>query len=601
MAEPTIGIDLGTTYSAVATMVEGRPQLILNRGGGRLTPSMVGFLPDGERVVGERARALVEHSPESVAFAAKRFIGRKWTPEIAADAKEVVPYPVVAGPQGECRIKIAGRVVPVTQISAMILGELKLDAEAYFGRHVSHAVITVPANFDDGQRAATKEAARIAGLEVMRIINEPTAAAVAYGLDKNFTGRALVFDLGGGTFDVSILEIKDGVYEVRATGGDAHLGGEDFDNRIVQWLIAQVPEPFREAVAKDRLSLQKLKIAAEKAKRELTDAVEAYLSIQGIGDHGEVPRLTDLETALTRQFFEILSRPLSERCLAVCEQVMAEAKLDPQSMDAVLLVGGMTRVPLVQQLVADFFGKEPVPGLNPDEVVALGAAVHADEVMQQSGRALLIDVAAHSLGVGVLGGKVKRLINKNTSVPCSAREIFLPGQHGQSHVRIPIYQGDSDYQDENRKLGEVSLQHINAVDRSQAPIEVVFELGTDGMLSVRATDLKSGTTEALRIEARNTELSPQEEQKLTRDQAKYAEQQSLNDAERQKQLFERMLEKSEKLVRMLDQSANENPSEEARAAVASVRTLVDLGRAALKANNLQQIAEVRNRLSRLVR
>src|SRR5262245_13147282 len=340
MHEPVIGIDLGTTYSAVATMEEGRPRIIPNRAGLRLTPSMIAFTRAGERVVGEPAKLLLEEVPENVAFATKRFIGRRWSEALAKDAKQVVPYPLVAGPNGEVRVQIAGRVMPLPQISAMVLGELKLDAQVYFGRPVNKAVITVPANFDDGQRQATKEAAAIAGLEVLRIVNEPTAAAIAYGLQQRFEGRALVFDLGGGTFDVSILEVERGVYQVRATGGDPRLGGEDFDNAIAQWLLAQVPEGMRIPVAKDIISMQHLKVAAERAKRTLTDHEEAYISVVDLGDHLVAKRFTEVNTSLTRSFFEALSDPLFKRCMQVCEQVMKESQLTPGALDSILLVGG---------------------------------------------------------------------------------------------------------------------------------------------------------------------------------------------------------------------------------------------------------------------
>jgi molecular chaperone DnaK len=599
MREPVIGIDLGTTFSAVASVVDGRPDLLPNRDGKRLTPSMVGFTEHGERRVGERARLLAEEMPENVVFAAKRFIGRRWTPALAAEAKGQVPYGIVSGPNGEVRIRIAGRTLPVTQISAMILGELRLAAEAHFGRSVRQAVITVPANFDDGQRNATKEAARIAGLEVLRIINEPTAAAVAYGLGRAFQGRALVFDLGGGTFDVSILEVRDGVFEVRATGGDSHLGGEDFDHRIVEWLLTQIPPGLYEAVAADPLSMQRLKVAAERAKRTLTTASEADVDVPALGDHGDGRKLCDLRTVLTRDAFELLARPLSERCVAVCEQVLQEANFEPRSVDAVLLVGGMTRVPLVRRLVAGLFGKEPVGGVNPDEVVALGAAIQAEEIAQRSGRALLIDVAPQSLGVGVLGGRIRKLIPKNTTIPVSVREIFLPGRAGQRRARIPIFQGESEAQGANHKLGELVLHELAVFERASAPIEVVFELASDATLSVRATDVNTGRAQAIRIEAR-TQLAAGEEHRLTREEENYARQRAAEDAARRDENFERLLQKAERLVRILERGVEENPSEEARAAVLSVRNLVDLGRAAVAEANADQMAEVRARLTRFV-
>jgi molecular chaperone DnaK len=594
MKEPVVGIDLGTTNSSVATVEEGKPKVIPNRSGSPLTPSMVGFMADGERVTGERARILGEHEPDAVAFATKRFIGRRWTEQLAMSAKDFVPYPVTGGPNGEVRIKVAGRVLPVTQISAIILGELRLDAQSYFGKPVSRCVITVPANFDDSQRQATKEAAAIAGFDVLRIVNEPTAAALAYGLSKGFQGRALVFDLGGGTFDVSILEIQQGVFEVKATGGDPHLGGEDFDNRIAQWLLAQLPDAYRELASKDKVSLQRLKLAAERAKRELTTQDESALSVSELGDT-QAQRFTSLETALT----QTLSEPLSRRCLTVCEQVMKDAKMSPESVDALLLVGGMTRVPLVRRLAQEFFKRDAAPGVDQDLVVSLGAAIQADEIASKSGSALLIDVASHSLGVGVLGGKIRRLIGKNTSVPVTAKETFLPGHSGQTAARIAIYEGESEYCDESTKLGEVVLKDLKVIDRAKTPIDVSFDLSPEGTLSIRATDTTSGVTEALRIEAR-TELTPQEVERLTQEQGQYAAARSQQDAAQAVDGFRKLLEKGEKFALLLQKSAEENPSADASAAVGAVRSLLDLGKVALDARSNERMAEIGKRLSLLM-
>ncbi len=603
MDEPVIGIDLGTTWSAVATVANGRPFLVNNRQGARLTASLAGFAPDGTPVVGEAARAVWQEHPDHVAFAAKRFIGRRWTPDMAAAAREVVPYPVVGGPDGEVRIRIAHRTLPVTEIAAMILGELRADAEAQWNKKATRAVITVPANFDDGQRNATKEAARIAGLDVLRIINEPTAAALAYGLSRGFTGRALVFDLGGGTFDVSILEVHEGVFEVRATGGDPHLGGEDFDNRIVQWLIAQLPEHLRDGVAQDALSLQRLKVAAEKAKRELTTQEEAYVHIPDLGIHsedGSGQKTVELDTCLTRTFFETLSLPLSERCVSVCQQTMREAGVEAKSMDAVLLVGGMTRVPLVRRLVADFFGREPETGINPEEVVALGAAIHANEITSRAGQALLVDVAAHALGVGVAGGRVRRLIPKNATIPTSVKEVFYPGTSGQTRARIPIYEGESEFASEAHKLGEVVLDELERRHRGENPIEVAFELAADNTLSVRATDLTSGKAEAIRIEA-TTRLSAAEEARLTAQQQQRAQRRATQDEKEAPDRFAKLLQRGSRLIRLLEQGLEENPSAEARAAVEEVRAVVARGQAAAAANDAAVMSEVKETLSRLLR
>ena len=601
MEEPVIGIDLGTTNSAVATVEAGRARIIPARSGGRLTPSVVGLDSDGERVVGTLAQRMAEDQPDSVVWATKRFLGRRCTPELVQEAKALVPFPLIPGPTGDVRVRLGGKVLPLTQVAAMVLGELKLDAQAHFGRKVSRCVITVPANFDDNQRSATREAASIAGLEVLRLVNEPTAAALAYGLSTQFQGNALVFDLGGGTFDVSILEVRDGVFEVRATGGDSTLGGEDFDQRIVQWLVAQVEEPLREAVAKDTSSMRRLKVAAEAAKRELTEKEEALISVAALGDYsaGAQRRLTGVETALTRGFFEVLSEPLSRRCLEVCRTVMQDAKMDPHAVDVVLLVGGMTRVPLVQRLVADFFGRTPSTDVNPDEAVALGAAIQAEQLVRQSNKALLLDVAGQSMGVGVLGGRVKRLIAKNTQVPVVAREIFLPSRAGQSEVRLPIFQGEGGFQDENHRMGEVVLRNLQAGHRADTQIEVTFSLDSEGILSVRAVDLRTGLAEQVKLEAR-TSLPGPEAAKLSREQAQYASAKGQQDAKQGQQQLRQLVERAEKLSRVLERGALENPSPEADAAVARLQAMLASGQQALQTGNVEQCATIARQLTQVL-
>jgi molecular chaperone DnaK len=599
--EPVIGIDLGTTYSAVATVHDGQPIVISSRSGLRLTPSVVGFTGAGERVVGERALVLGDDAPDRVAPATKRFLGMRWSQELANSAKQVVPYPLLAGPTNDVRIRLAGRVVPLTQLSAMLLGELKLDAEAHFGRPVSKCVLTVPANFDEGQRQATRESARIAGLDVMRMVNEPTAAAIAYGLVNRFKGRGLVFDLGGGTLDVSVLDVTDGVFEVKATGGDSRLGGDDFDAAIVRWLLAQVPEGQREAVSKNRLSMQRLRYAAERAKRALTEQPEAFISVTDLGAHGEdgEGKGCSLDTVLTRSFFETLVEALTARSLEVCRAVLADAKLGAGDIEAVMLVGGMTRVPLVRKVVTDFFGRAPVSGLNPDEAVALGAAVHATELATQAGQTVLIDVAAHSLSVGVLGGTVRKLILRNTTVPAVAKEVFLPSQAGQTAARLPIYQGESDWADECVKLGELVLGNLTVERRADVPIEVTFELSSEDIVSVRAVDTTTGMAEATRVESRTT-LSTQEVEKLSAEQAQYAQAQSEKDRRASARAFQRVLEKAERLVRVLEKGAKENPSAEADEVVGKAKALVAQGRVLLKQDDTARMAEVKTSLEQLV-
>jgi len=605
MSEPVVGIDLGTTNSAVATVEGGRARVIPSRTGGRLTPSVVGFTPAGARLVGEAASRLGEEYADRLIWAAKRFLGRRYGPEVVAEAENVVTYRLVPGPHGDIRVDLDGApelpAVPLTQVSAAILSELKADAEAYLRQPVRKAVITVPANFDDGQRQATREAAEIAGLEVLRLVNEPTAAAVAYGLGRDFQGRALVFDLGGGTFDVSILELRDGVFEVLATGGDSKLGGEDFDARIVQWLLAQVDPSLRDVVEQDVSSMRRLKIVAEAAKRQLTIAEEALLTVEDLGDHErpDGPRTT-ITTALTRSFFETLSDPLSRRCLDVCEELMRSAGLGANSMDAVLLVGGMTRVPLIRRLVSDFFGRTPSTGVHPEEVVALGAAIHADELAQQTGRALLIDVTGHSLGVEVAGGRVRRLIDKNTTVPVSATEVFLPGSSGQRTARIKIVQGESDWARECTALGEVILRELPRADRGDVPLEVVFELTADGTLSVQATSLPTGHRERITVEARAA-MPPDEVRSLA--SAEAARQAAGATGPQAEENFRHLVDRAERFLKVLQQGLQENPSEDALGAVSRADALIRQAHALIGVTDgpsLNERAELGRRLAILV-
>jgi len=510
-SEPSIGIDLGTTNSAVATFHDGKLRLIERATGQRLLPSMIGFTSAGKRVVGEEARLLSETNPESVAWATKRFIGRRWTAQLAAEAREHFPFTLVAGPNEDVRIKVAGQVLPVVQLAAALLSELRADAEAHFGVEVRRCVITIPASFNDAQRIATQEAAAIAGLEVLRLINEPTAAALAFGLSTGFTGNAVVFDLGGGTFDVSVLSVRDGVFEVIGTGGNPFLGGEDFDAVLVQWLLSHVSDPAtRERVSNDPIALSRLKVAAEEAKKSVStvDAARIHLVLP----QGDKPgRAQVIDTMLTRHFFERLVRPKTELCLHLVEQTLKEAKVEPANVGAVLLVGGMTRVPLLRQMVIDRVGKLPKLEVNPDEAVAIGAAIHAAELSSQVKKTLLLDVVGSSLGVGIAGGLVQPLIKKNTQLPCAVTDVFHTSRDGQTVARLPIYQGESLYQNDNARLGELKLEGLSGELRSA--IEVRFDLSVDGTLSVSARDRTTGTTQSARIVAR-ADLREEERQRL---------------------------------------------------------------------------------------
>ncbi len=514
-SEPSIGIDLGTTNCAVATSHEGSLRIIERATGQRLLPSMLGLTPDGNRVVGEEARLLSETVPENVAWATKRFIGRRWTPQLAAEARAHFPFTLVGGPQQDVRVKLGQKVMPIAQIAAALLGELRADAEAHFGREVRRAVITVPAAFNDAQRQATQEAAAIAGLEVLRLINEPTAAALAFGLSTGFVGHAVVFDLGGGTFDVSVLEMRDGVFEVVATGGDPFLGGEDFDAVLVQWLISHIADPgTRERVSHEPATLQRLKAAAEAAKKAVTLTDSAHISTV-LAQDDKPGRGVHIDTMLSRHFFELLVRPKTEQCLAIVERTLAEAKVKASAVKAVLLVGGMTRVPLIREMVIQRVGKLPALSVNPDEAVALGAAIHAAELSSHVKKTLLLDVVGSTLSVGIAGGLVQPLIRKNTKLPCAVNDVFHASHDGQTTARLPILQGESTRATENAQLGELKLEGLKGDTRAQ--IEVRFDLSVDGTVSVSARDRTTGQEQSARIIAR-ADLREEERQRLQKEE-----------------------------------------------------------------------------------
>jgi molecular chaperone DnaK len=500
-ARPSIGIDLGTTNSAVATASGGSPRIIERATGQHLLPSLMGITEDGVRVVGEEARLLAQTQPHLVASATKRFIGQRWTPELAQRTRLHYPYALVSGPSEDARVRLGAQTLPISQIAGTLLAELRTDAEDFFNAEVTDAVITVPANFSDAQRQATRDAAEIAGLRVLRLLNEPTAAAMAFGLASGFTGNTVVFDLGGGTFDVSVLRIQDGVFEVLATAGDPYFGGDDFDNVLVQWLISHVQEPVaRERLSHEAAALQQLRQLAERAKREVSVADHARISAVLAPDsmRGGIP----IETMLTRAFFERLVRPKTEHALSIVERALLEANLAASDIDTVLLVGGMTRVPLLRQLVAKHFGRDADARVDPDEAVALGASVHAAELTEKAGKTLLLDVVGSTLGVQVAGGLVKPLITRNTMLPCHATETFFPGRDGQTVVRVPVVQGESKQSRENAKLGELVLEGLASTLRKDHPIEVTFGLDTEGMLSISAVDRLSGLTHEVKVDAR---------------------------------------------------------------------------------------------------
>ncbi len=581
-----IGIDLGTTNSCVAVMEGGKPKVIENVEGARTTPSVVAFTKDGERLIGQPAKRQAVTNPDNTIFAVKRLIGRRFDDPITKKDTELVPYKIVKGANGDAWVQAGGTDYSPSQISAFILQKMKETAEAFLGENVTQAVITVPAYFNDAQRQATKDAGQIAGLEVLRIINEPTAAALAYGLEKNDGKTIAVYDLGGGTFDVSILEIGDGVFEVKSTNGDTFLGGEDFDAKIVNFLADKFKAKENIDLRTDRLALQRLKEAAEKAKIELSSAQTTEVNQPFITARMEGGASTPLHLVetISRSDLEKLVADLVERTIEPCKKALKDAGLSAKDIDDVVLVGGMTRMPLVREKVKEFFGKEPHVGVNPDEVVAMGAAIQAGVLQGDVKDVLLLDVTPLSLGIETLGGVFTRLIDRNTTIPTKKSQVFSTADDNQNAVTISVFQGEREMARDNKLLGQFNLEGIPPAPRGVPQIEVTFDIDANGIVNVSAKDKGTGKEQQIRIQASGG-LADADIDKMVKEAEQFAEEDKKRRAEAEaKNNAESLIHSTERQLAEHGDKVSAEVKTEIESALAEAKTAVEGG----DADDMQQ-------------
>jgi molecular chaperone DnaK len=582
-----IGIDLGTTNSVVSVVEGGNPTVIANQEGSRLTPSVAGFTKEGEILVGQVAKRQAITNPENTVFSIKRFMGRRYD-EVLQEIK-LVPFKVAKAANGDVRVEIRGKQYSPPEISAMILRKLKEAAEAYLGEKVTQAVITVPAYFNDSQRQATKDAGRIAGLEVLRIINEPTAAALAYGLDKKKDETIAVYDLGGGTFDISILEIGEGVFEVKATNGDTHLGGDDFDQKVIDWIAEEFRKENGIDLRKDRMALQRLKEAAEKAKMELSTTLQTEINLPFITADASGPK--HLVLTLTRAKLESLVADLVDRTLGPCRQAMQDAGVTAKDIDEVVLVGGQTRMPKVQEVVKGLFGKEPHKGVNPDEVVAVGAAVQAAVLTGEVKDLLLLDVTPLSLGIETLGGVMTALIPRNTTIPTKKSEIFTTAADSQTSVEVHVLQGERPMARDNRTLGKFHLVGIPPAPRGVPQVEVTFDIDANGILNVSAKDTATGKQQNITITA-SSGLTKEEIDRMMKE----AESHAAEDTKRKQEIEVR--NQTDSLVYSTERTLNEHGAKLAETDRKGVEDALNEAREALKTDDVERMKRAQETLTK---